>query len=121
MAVNHFFDQFRFKLGIAESQLIHDAYDYLGPNYETVFNFWKFLSRKNYLSTPYKYYGGDELDKVYQLQELATSITSEQTAYAIWTAFPGHFLPAATYEIIAMHQILGAAGGSLIFVPQVDT
>ena len=120
MAVNYFFDGFRSNLYISETRLINNAYDYLGPNYETVFNLWKFLSRINYLSEPYCYYGDDELEKVYQLKWLATSITSAQTASAIWQSFPGHFLPAATYEIIAMHEIL-ESGGSLIFVPQVDT
>jgi hypothetical protein len=123
MKSNYFVDNFVKNLKIygdvdAET-ILADIPDFLGPNHQTVLNFWTYLSHQNYCPLELVYFGDHEnFQFIDELRKRIQKITQPQTDYAVWY-FSGMLIPAATYELIAMHEIL-EEGNRLIFLPQIE-
>jgi PHD/YefM family antitoxin component YafN of YafNO toxin-antitoxin module len=99
--------------------ILADIPDFLGPNHQTVLNFWTYLSHQNYRSIEEVYYDDHEnFQSIAELRKRIQKITPPQTDWAVW-GLNGMLIPAATYELIAMHEIL-EEGNRLIFLPQIE-
>jgi hypothetical protein len=92
---------------------------FLGPNWETVLNYWKYLDKllpddfkHNFVASPSNYKS--------KIAEWAMGITPQQASAwaASYLTYSIHdYYGWATVELIAMHKIL-EEGESLFFVPQ---
>jgi len=91
---------------------------FLGPNYETVLNYWKWIDK--FSSEDFRKRCPRYVSFNISLRELARSITSYQ-AEAWASTCDAHDISYnygwVTVELIAMHKIL-EEGKSLVFVPQ---
>ncbi len=98
---------------------------FLGPNYKTVLNFWYYndtLSKEQWNVVIMRYYDIPE-DARYaawdSTRNAAVDVVGKTNLAAAYLASPG-VLAVATYELIAMHNLLGQ-GKSLVFVPLFDS
>jgi len=123
MKSNYFVDNFVRYLKIygdvdAET-ILADIPDFLGPNHQTVLNFWTYLSHQNYRPLEEVHFDDHEsYQSIFELRKRIHKITPRETDWAVWS-LKGMLIPAATYELIAMHEIL-EEGNRLIFLPQIE-
>lgn len=123
MKSNYFVDTFvkylKFYGDVDAEIILADIPDFLGPNHQTILNFWTYLSHQNYCSLEGVYFDDHEsYQSIVELRKRIHKITQPLTDYAIW-GLNGMLIPAATYELIAMHEILDE-GNRLIFLPQIE-
>ena len=98
---------------------------FLGPNYKTVLNFWYYLDtlsvvqwdvvRERYLAMSY--------DARYAAQDLALNVAKDVVGEINWNAVyyaTPNYTKCATYELIAMHNLL-EQGKKLTIVPLFDS
>lgn len=110
----------RFRYHLPNDNVFVAPEDFLGPNYETVLNFWCYLeslsredfNHKNLITIPgYTTYLRNEARKIAPHQADAWAATSEALNIGMDYGW-------STLELIVMHKILGE-GKSLHIIPKI--
>lgn len=115
----HFANSLSDNQSIESDEVLLFPEHFLGPNYETVLNYWKFLdkfSSKDFRKRSLLSVASGNLT----LRDLARSITSYQADAWVSTSVAHNIsynYGWVTVELIAMHKIL-EEGKSLVYVPQ---
>ena len=117
--------QFADRLGNPDA--IEHPEDYLGPNWETVINFWKWLDK---LSDKQLKVASDRFTEAWNNSydewraargtswEASKDVVGREVRNATWDA-TNYAVAHATLELIAMHDILNQ-GKTLYFIPMFD-
>ena len=101
---------------------------YLGPNWETVINFWKWIDKlsdkqldvaKDRYREAYDNSYGEWYAALHTALEASKDVVGENVNDAAWKATPYFVVGDATLELIAMHDILNQ-GKTLYFIPMFD-
>ena len=117
--IDRFVEYLKYYADVDAETILADIPDFLGPNHQTVLNFWTYLSHQNYCPLEGVYFDDHESYRsVVELRKRIHKITPRETDYAVW-GLSGMLIPAATYELIAMHEIL-EEGNRLIFLPHIE-
>ena len=126
MTISKIHQKFAYYLGNPDA-IVHPE-NYLGPNWETVINFWKWLDKlpKEQLDV-----ARDRYTEAYHSSReewrlaggtawnASKDVVGEEISNAAWKATPYFVVGDATNELIAMHDILNQ-GKTLYFIPMFD-
>ncbi len=99
--------------------------NFLGPNYETVINFWWFIdnpTQEQCEEVNHRYYALDHADKVAASNAAyfaAWNAARDAARYFTPVAYHANVVTYATWELIGMHTLLND-GNALLFVPMFD-
>lgn len=114
-----------FASDLQKPEALINPQDFLGPNYETVLNFWWFIdnpTQKQWKEVNRRYYAPDHAAKV-AASNAAYFAAERAASYAArWitsVAYHGNAVTYATWELIGMHTLLND-GKNLLFVPLFD-
>ena len=110
----------RFSNRLIKPEALTNPQDFLGPNYETVLNFWKWIDslsveQWNVVADRYRNLDHAAWDAAWYAARITAGYAARDAA---WDA-AGYAAGSATYELIGMHKLL-EEGKKLIFVPMFD-
>ena len=117
----------RFAYWLGNPDAIEHPENYLGPNWETVINFWKWVDKlseaqlKVAIDRCVEAYGNSYEEWITARDTARTSskdVVGVKVSYAAWRG-PSYAKRYATLELIAMHDILNQ-GKTLYFIPMFD-
>ena len=118
----------RFAIYLGKPDAIEHPEKYLGPNWETVINFWKWLDKLSYeqLDVAKDRYReawdnsyGEWYAALHTAIDASKDVVGEEISNAAWFAASCDVTAHATHELIAMHKILDG-GKTLYFIPMFD-
>ena len=118
----------RFAYWFGNPDAIEHPENYLGPNWETVINFWKWIDKlsEEQLEVAYDRYwkaSNNSYEEWFTARctawDASKDVVGEKVSNAVWLANPGAVVSRATQELIGMHKLI-EQGKQPYFIPMFD-